>query len=720
MLSVPSLGRLQPATFLGMTLIKHSVTPLVLSLAFSLALVPSGLLLRGATPLPEGGDSIIRENATTANPSFWPGSFEGAPVASSAVVDVDHPDFDKALRVTVTNPAGGQYWNGALQIPSTQSVAQGDVLLVRLFFRSIESKDESGVGFATVFTQGPAPGFNKYLTREITATQEWTEYLLPFEMTEAQPSGSLSLQVGAGAGTKTQIWEVAGIEMLNYQNNVALQDLPVTRPTYTGRDPDAPWRAQAAARIEQHRKGDFSVTVLDDLGNPVPGLPVSVNLKQHAYHFGSVIVASRIMGTGSDNGLYREKFLELFNQSGTENDLKWAPWAGEWGSSFNPDQTIAALQWLRDRNIYTRGHVMVWPSKRNLPNLIQSYLPADNPTAADPAAKQVVLDHIDDIASRTKAYLDEWDVLNEPFDNHYLMDAFGDQVMVDWFARARINLPRHRLYINDYGILSAGGRDGEHQQHLEDTVQYLISNDAPIDGIGMQGHFSASPTSIELLYEILERFHQKFPGLKIRVTEFDVSTDDEEMQADYTRDFLTLLFSHPATVGVQCWGFWEGAHWRPIAAMYTTDWREKPNAVAWKEMTREVWWNDFDGVTDSQGRFSGRGFYGDYTVSIQVEGTNREFEFPLVKEGPDQIVIRLPDSIEIDPGKAVEVKATGSLGSPRIRIAEYEGERYYIETSSNLRHWRYVSDFNDHTPGVSYLFGINPESRLFYRLVKKD
>ncbi len=654
------------------------------------------------------------------SPSFWQGNFNGAPVASAAVVDASHPDFDKALRVTVTNPAGGQYWNGALQIPANQAVAQEDVLLVRLFFRSVESKDESGVGFATVFTQGPAPNFTKYLVREINATQEWTEYLLPFEMTEAQPSGSLSLQIGAGAGTKTQTWEVAGVEMLNYQTNVALADLPVTRPTYAGRDPDAPWRAAAAERIEQHRKGDFSVKIIDENGAPMPDVPVSMTFQRHAYHFGSVIVASRIMNTGTDDLIYKEKFLELFNQSGTENDLKWAPWAGEWGGSFNPQQTIAALQWLRERKIYTRGHVMVWPSKRNLPNLMQSYLPENNPAAADPAAKQVVLDHIDDIASRTKRYLDEWDVLNEPFDNHYLMDAFGDQVMTDWFERARMNLPRHRLYINDYGILSAGGRDGAHQQHLEDTVQYLVSNDAPIDGIGMQGHFSASPTSIELLYQILERFHTKFPELKIRVTEFDVSTEDEEMQADYTRDFLTLLFSHPATVGVQCWGFWEAAHWRPIAAMYTTDWREKPNAVTWKEMTQNIWWNDFDGATDTAGRFSGRGFYGDYTISIQIEGTPQEFEFSLLDKGSSQVVIQLGDSFEAEAGKAIEVDASLDEGGLSMEIVEYEGKNYIIETSTNLENWKSVSELKEHTPGVSYRVGIDPESSQFYRLVGKE
>ncbi len=122
------------------------------------------------------------------------------------------------------------------------------------------------------------------------------------------------------------------------------------------------------------------------------------------------------------------------------------------------------------------------------------------------------------------------------------------------------------------------------------------------------------------------------------MTEFDINTTDEALQADYTRDFLTAVFSHPATVGVQKWGFWAGAHWTPDGAMYTEDWREKPNAVAWKDAIFNDWWNDFTGATNGDGEFSGRGFYGEYQVTIngQVEqtiellpGETAEFEFTI-------------------------------------------------------------------------------------------
>jgi len=586
------------------------------------------------TGAPNGGSLIIDSSA--ANASFWAGDNDGA-VGSMEVVNVDHPNFTQANRISVTNP-DGEFWNGQLSFPSKQTVATGDVVLLHLYMRSIANTNESGHAFTTVFLEENS-NYDKYINREITAAADWVEYYIPAEVGDAQASGDLSVKFGFGAGDRAQTFEIGGVELLNYGAEFDIALLPITRPSYEGREANAEWRSAAAARIEEHRKGDFTITVLDSTGAPTSGASVNVEFEQHAYHFGSVTVGHILMNDSDpDAQIYREKVLELFNQSGPENDLKWAPWAGEWGSNFAQNQTLQGLQWLRDNGLYTRGHVMVWPSKRNLPQLMQEYLP-DDYALADPAAKQVVLDHIDDIASKTANYLDEWDVINEPYDNHYLMDAFGNSVMLDWFNQARTNLPSHGLFINDYSILSAGGRNYAHQQHYQDTIRYLVDNNAPITGIGLQSHFSGTPTSISTLYTVIERFHTAFPTLAIRSTEFDVDTSDEELQADYTRDFLTLFFSHPATVGVQAWGFWAGAHWRKSAAMYTLDWQEKPNGSAWKNQIYSEWWNDFEGTTDDLGNFSERGFYGRYKIMVSHDGLSKEATFHLTANGVNELTI---------------------------------------------------------------------------------
>lgn len=580
-----------------------------------------------ADNIPAGGELLISSTASL-DPITYLGD-AASPVAKVTVVAASHAEFNQALQVEVINPPG-EFWDGQILIPLDAAVAKDDVLLVHLYFRTTFTTSETGSGFTTVFMEGPGPEYTKYVVREITADSEWQEYLIPVQVGQAFARGDLHLKFGLGAGDKAQTFEIGGIALYNYQQSQTLSSLPSTELSYDGRATDAPWRAEAEQRIEQYRKGDFSLLVKNSDGLALADAQLDIKFVRHAYHFGTVIAANRLLASTNNGELYRQNLLNNFNQSGTENDLKWAPWVGEWGAGFNQSQTLEALTWLKDKGFYTRGHVLVWPSKRNLPELMQPYLP-DDPAQANPAARQVVLDHIDDITQATSQWLDEWDVLNEPFDNHYLMDAFGQSVMLDWFNQARLNLPAHGLFINDYSILSGGGRNVPHQQHYEDTIRYLLNNNAPITGIGLQSHFGENLTAISRVYELIERYHSAFPDLIIRATEFDINTKDEQLQADYTRDFLTIFFSHPATVGVQLWGFWAGQHWLPEGAMFDVDWRAKPNALVWHKLIYQQWWNNFSGQTNTSGLYENRGFYGDYQVTVTLGELSKVFDISLLK-----------------------------------------------------------------------------------------
>ena len=69
---------------------------------------------------------------------------------------------------------------------------------------------------------------------------------------------------------------------------------------------------------------------------------------------------------------------------------------------------------------------------------------------------------------------------------------------------------------------------------------------------------------------------------------------------------------------MQHWGFWEGRHWQPKAALYRKDWTEKPNGAAYRKLVQETWHTDESGVTDAGGKWNARGFYGRYAVTVTV------------------------------------------------------------------------------------------------------
>lgn len=393
--------------------------------------------------------------------------------------------------------------------------------------------------------------------------------------------------------------------------------------TYSGREPTAPWRATAAARIEQIRKGDFSLRIVDAAGQPIAGAAVSVVQQRHAFPFGSALQMARIIQDTPENRIYRQKTVALFNAATTENDLKWPPWIGEWGASFGRNQTLAGLRWLRDRNFSLRGHVFVWPAWINLPNAITAL----RGTARQTGVPQMVLDHIADEAVATRDLVNEWDVQNEPFDNHDLMDVFGAPIQIDWFKSARAALPTATLFLNDYNTEDQT-RNVAHVQLFENTARYLLQNGAPLGGLGVQSHIGGSPSGIPDYLATLDRYAAAF-RLPLRITEFDVNSADETLQADYTRDYLTASFSHASVSGFQFWGFWESAHWIPRAALYRADWSEKPNGAVYRDLVFNQWWTQLTTTTDVQGFVRARGFFGDYTATLTVSGQRIEQTFSL-------------------------------------------------------------------------------------------
>ncbi len=564
-------------------------------------------------------------------------------------VEVTGQDFARAWRIetrTDVSPA----WAIEFKTPVTRAVAKGDVGLLRFVARAVATSDESGAAYARLVVQKSTAEWDKSSEGTHTLLSEWKEFFVPF--TFGADYAANAVEVAFGFGFKRQTVEIGGFDFVYYGKSVAVGALPRTRPSYVGREAGAAWRMAALARIEQIRKGDFAVAVVDAAGKPVTGATVRVEQRKSAFHFGSALQMTRLVNDSADNRAYRKKVLELFNAASTENDLKWGAWAGEWGSAYTKAQTTTGLTWLRDHGLHVRGHVLVWPGWRNLPASIQAL--RGTPRQGEIPAR--ALAHIEEIVAATRDLVEEWDVLNEPYANHDLMDLFGATIQTEWFKAARAAHEKAPLYLNDYSNHDAS-LDAGHVAHFETTARYLKNQGAPIGGLGLQGHISASPSPLTNVLAVLDRYAAL--GLPVRVTEFDINTDDEEMQADYTRDFLIALYSHASVVGVQQWGFWEGAHWIPQAAMYRRDWSEKPNARAYRALVLDAWRTRATGTTDTAGAWGGRGFHGDYVVTVEHGGKSYEQVFTLRAGVTGPTTVRVP----LASARLTNLSTRGSAGT---------------------------------------------------------
>ena len=537
-----------------------------------------------------------------------------ASLATAQKIPVDGMPFADALRIQLTAP-GAQAWDAQIIASTTGNIAPGDALLLSLFVRGSSPTSETNEARATAYLQRSSGDFAKFITAPLTAGPAWRQYLVPVKAETTLATGQHQFVIHLAYSAQTI--EIGGISLLNYRNTIPLADLPRTKITYPGQEPDALWRAEADTRIDELRKANIQLTVTDSNGAPIPDAQVRVRMTRHEFGFGSAVAAD---GINNDGEKYRETIKELFNKVVLENDLKWPQWEQ------NRNRAQGALNWLRANGITkVRGHNLVWPNWQ--------YLPADlQRLSANPAALRArILDHIAEEVSATRGQLVEWDVLNEPYTNTALQAILGDQEMATWFKKAAEHDPQPTLYINDYSILSGGGLDKPHQDGYFNIIRKIIDGEAPLGGIGMQGHFGAQLTSVPKLWQILDRFAEfKKP---IHITEFDIDIDDEEVQAAYTRDFLTAIFAHPSVDGFMMWGFWEGRHWRPRAAMFRKDWSRKPNADAFTGLVFNKWWTDETAITDADGAINLRGFKGDYAIDVSLGDITQSTTASLTRDG---------------------------------------------------------------------------------------
>jgi hypothetical protein len=105
-------------------------------------------------------------------------------------------------------------------------------------------------------------------------------------------------------------------------------------------------------------------------------------------------------------------------------------------------------------------------------------------------------------------------------------------------------------------------------------------------------------------------------GLPVEITEYDTDIKDDALDAQFLKDFLTAVYSHPSVEGFLMWGFWDGAHWHHKAPLFNQDWTPKPSEKVWEDLVLHDWWTNADGATDTTGSYAVRGFLGDYEVTV--------------------------------------------------------------------------------------------------------
>ncbi len=318
------------------------------------------------------------------------------------------------------------------------------------------------------------------------------------------------------------------------------------------------------------------------------------------FHIGAALNPGQFTGANAQGAAL---VLREFDSISPENVLKWESVEPEDGA-FRFELADQYVEFGVQHKMFIIGHTLVW--HKQLP----AWVAQPSPHQAK-LTKEVLLKHLHDhimtVAGRYKGKVHGWDVLNEAVDDNggYRDTVFyriiGKEYIPLVFKWAREADPHAELYYNDYNLDAS---DAKRATAIE-LIKYLRSEGAPIDGVGLQGHYNLNSPSVAKIDETIRMFAEL--GLKVMITELDVQVNrnanaaitgavgahsedapaqqrpltEEQQQAlarRYGELFGVFRQNRNAVTRVTLWGLRDTDSWRRNSSplLFDDDYRRKP------------------------------------------------------------------------------------------------------------------------------------------------
>ncbi|XP_050414644.1 anti-sigma-I factor RsgI6-like [Patella vulgata] len=285
--------------------------------------------------------------------------------------------------------------------------------------------------------------------------------------------------------------------------------------------------------------------------------------------------------------------------------MKWGAIEGSKGN-YNYDTPLRAVKSMESKGIIMRGHNIFWGG---------DFVPNWQKSMSGSQLRPELEKHIQGMVGHFKGKFRHWDVNNENLHLHFYEDKLHDQYITQWMFRETKKLdPSAKCYLNDYNIIASSGST----MAYVDQAYWFKASGVPLGGMGIQSHFGAY-VDVSSVKRRLDEIATV--GLPIWITELDISEPDEHKKAQKYEDLMRLYFSHPAVKGVMFWGFWDGRHWRPQAALANGN-NVTPNAAGRKvqELLKRTWrTNESHNIGHGQ-TVHIRAFKGSYKLLVRHNG----------------------------------------------------------------------------------------------------
>ena len=402
--------------------------------------------------------------------------------------------------------------------------------------------------------------------------------------------------------------------------------------------------------IEQYRKGDAVIEIIDRKGKQVSNVSVNVHQKTHEFLFGCNLFVLGQLQTPELNTKYETAFASLFNfatipfywgdlepEEGKPRFMEGSPYI--WRRP-PPDQL---LKWCKEHNITPKGHCLMYVKTMFMP----SWTAKDDPEKLISQSAK----HIDEIAQRYKNDIFCWDLTNEelarvnnPKEWHMVPENY-----LSWcFKHAGSKFTKQTVLIHN-----------EASQVFTATDDYIAifsrlkKDGLPVGGMGIQMHAYDREAMLKgELYppkqqlDVFSRLGKV--NLPIYITEITIPGRGDkgaEMQAEIAEKLYRLWFSIPNMAGITWWNLGDstafGVENSAMGGLLDSEMNPKPAYQALDQLINHEWKTNMKISSDSNGNVSFRGFYGKYKITISQNGKSIEREINLTKTGNNKFVIQL-------------------------------------------------------------------------------
>ncbi len=422
----------------------------------------------------------------------------------------------------------------------------------------------------------------------------------------------------------------------------------LTWPDFVGAE-DAAALERAEQRIEQVRKGELLVRVVDTAGKPVPKAHVRWVQQSRDFHFGvAAPFNARVWGDLLRIGVNHVAAALDWNATEPEPNV-WTDGAAA---------AAHGLDILPQMGAAARGSAAVWMT----PGLTPAWV-----RGLDRAALLTAVDrHVRTLAHNLKGHVAYWEALNEP--NAEWSDAVGRDpgFVVDIAAAAVQGLrdidPLTPILISFNHPM--GERQGLKPLHF---CERLRAADVDFDIVGLSYYYNGYSKTWTMPRRTLPDIGANLDdlalaGKPIHITGVSVPsrihpTDPSlaghwtkrwspELQAVYLKAFYITAFSRAAVQAIT-WrdALDEDAH-IVGGGLFATESEPKPAFFALRDLLAR-WRTEGDGSTDDNGELRLRGFGGGYRVIVTDPASRRELlgEAHITERELDVVTITVPDEI---------------------------------------------------------------------------